>query len=177
MARFPIDSDQRKIGSRACAIVHYQIDSDHWLYREDTEVDVGRDCILELSENNRWLNHKIECQIKGSKKPKKLKRDNAFSFALETKTILYALNSNNAFILFYVDVTKEEAYYLPIQDYFINNIELFDKLNSEQETINVHIPKANLLKEKDYDLQELARNTYFDGPGIDLKKYSQERLF
>lgn len=51
MARFPIDTEQRKTGSRACAIVHYRINSDHWVYREETEIDIGRDCILELSED------------------------------------------------------------------------------------------------------------------------------
>ena len=170
-ARFPIDNDTRKTASRACAIVHYFIDSDHWLYREDTEIDVGRDCVLELSENNRWLNHKIECQIKGTKKPVKLKREDAFSFPLETKTIMYALNSANAFVLFYVDVTNEVVYYLPIQDYFIADKKRFDKLDGNQDTINVHIPIDNMLSEKDSELQDIARSTYVDGPSKKLKKH------
>ena len=176
MARFPIDSEQRKIGSRACAIVHYQIDADHWVYTEDPDEEVGRDCVLELSENYRWTDHRIECQIKGSKNPSALKKGENLSYPLETKTIEYALAQRNAFVLFYVDIVREDVYFLPIQDYFIENKDLFEKLDGSQETINVRIPRANLLKKNDAALQDIARSTYFDGPGPGLTKYLQEQM-
>ncbi|MBR0373573.1 MAG: DUF4365 domain-containing protein [Mogibacterium sp.] len=175
--RMSIDSEQRKIGSRACAIVHYQIDAERWLYREDPDPAVGRDCVIELSENDRWLGHRLECQIKGTKNPSKLTREDAFTYSLETRTIQYALNSSGAFVLFYVDVVNEIVYYLPVQDYFIENKQLFDKLDAQQETINVHIPQANILAKGDRELREIARSTYVDGPGPDLKRYLQMRLF
>ena len=67
MALFPADTESRRTDSRACAIVHYQFDSNHWAYRQITGNDVGCDCEFELSEDNRWLGHKIECQIKGTR--------------------------------------------------------------------------------------------------------------
>lgn len=178
MARFPIDTEQRKIASRACAIVHYKLNSEHWVYREDTEVDVGKDCTIELSENNKWCNHKIECQIKGVSSPDRLNRikikgGKEFSFPLSKKTIMYALNSSIAFILFFVDIDNEIVYYLAIQDYFIANKNLFNKLDENEEgTINVHISVDCILSAMDSDLQEIAKSTYVDGPGIELRKYS-----
>ena len=103
MPRMPIDTPQRKIASKACAIVHYTLDAEHWLYREETNVDVGRDCVLELSLNDTWNNDKIEGQIKGTKKIKELANGN-ISFQIDTKTVNYALGSGNSFVLFLVDV-------------------------------------------------------------------------
>ena len=176
MARFPIDSEQRKTGSRARAIVHYQIDADHWVYTEAPDEEVGRDCILELSENYRWTDHRIECQIKGSRNPNALKKGETLSYALETRTIEYALGRRNAFVLFYVDIVREDVYFVCIQDAFIENKDLFDKLDGSQETVNVRIPRGNLLRSNDAALQDIARSLYFDGPGRGLTKYLQEQM-
>ena len=67
-----------------------------------------------------------------------------------------------------VDVNNEITYYLPIQDYFISNNELYDVLNSDQEKLSVHIPADNILSEDDFDLQQIAKSTYIDGPSKNL---------
>lgn len=175
MANSPQNSEQRKIGARARAILHYTLDADHWEYREETGNDVGRDCVIELSENDEWCNHKIEGQVKGTKSPNLLKDGQTFSFPFEIKTIKYALGSNNAFILFYVDVTSENVYYLPIQDYFITNKVYFSNLNSGQATLNVHIPKGNLLSKNDTELQDLTRSVYINGPSENLFKHTNNK--
>lgn len=174
MLRVPIDCEQRKTGSKARAIVHYKLNAEHWDYREETGNDYGRDCVIELSENNRWNNHKIEGQIKGTCKPALLKREKCFSFPMEIKTINYALGARSAFVLFYVDVEHEVVYYLPIQDYFIANKMLFDKLDTGQEKMNVHIPTDNILSNGDFDLQEIAKSVYVDGPSRALRKYNSK---
>ena len=171
MAKMPIDTPQRRIGSKAVAILHYKINAEHWEFRQETGNDVGRDCTIELSENDRWLNHKLEGQIKGTKKIGTLKTCAEISFSMEVKTINYALSSSCPFVLFYVDVVTEKIYYLPIQDYFINNPGLFKKLDGTQEKLSLHIPTDNLLNDDDSNLVEIAKNTYVDGPGINLKKY------
>ena len=84
MAR-PKDDEQRKTGSKGRAVVHYQLDADHWDYREETGNDYGRDCVIELSENNEWQNHKVEGQIKGTIAPKQV--NNEISFPMPVKTI------------------------------------------------------------------------------------------
>lgn len=112
MGMFPADSESRRTDSRACAIVHYQFDSDHWVYRQLTGADVGCDCEFELSEDNRWLGHKIECQIKGTRHVDNyfLKDMRAISYPLEIKTINYGLGKPNAFVLLVVDVESERIY-------------------------------------------------------------------
>ncbi len=115
-----IDSEKRRIGSKARAIVHYKLNAEHWDYCEETSNDYGRDCIIELSEDDCWNNHKIEGQIKETHTPKRLKNEKYFSFPLEIKTINYALGTPSAFVLFYVDIGNEAVYYLLIQDYFIS---------------------------------------------------------
>ena len=93
MLRTPIDCKPRKAGSKARAMVHYKLNVEHWDYREETGNDYGRDCVIELSENDCWNNNKIEGQIKGARSPEILKREKCFSFPLEVKTINYALNA------------------------------------------------------------------------------------
>lgn len=94
MPRTPIDCEPCKMGSKARAIVHYKLNAEHWDYREETGNDYGRDCVIELSENDYWNNHKIEGQIKGTRSPEILKREKCFSFPLEVKTINYAINAH-----------------------------------------------------------------------------------
>lgn len=78
-------------------------------------------------------------------------------------------------MLFYVDVENEVVCYLPIQDYFITNKTFFDKLEMRQEKIGVHIPIDNILSDDDFDLQEIAKSVYVDGPSRNLRKYDLTR--
>lgn len=170
MAKAPKDCNQRIIGSTARGIVHYIFPKVHWEYHECTGTDHGTDCIIELVENEEFINKKIEGQIKGCKSPKKLSTKNAFSYPMEIKTIKYGLGSSSAFLLFFVDVGNEIVYYLPIQDYFIANPHLFEILDSDQKTVNVHIPLDNVVSEDDFDLQQIAKSVYVDGPASTLRK-------
>ena len=94
MAR-PKDDVNRKTGSRARAIVHYQIDSNYWDYREETGNDYGRDCTIELSENDEWCNHKVEGQIKGTGLIQIIENGKFVSFPMPVITIEYALGYTN----------------------------------------------------------------------------------
>ena len=168
MGTFPKDCKGRVIGSTAKGIFHYQLPKKHWEYHESIGADSGTDCVIELIENEEFHNQKIECQIKGTTKAEKLKNKPVFSFPLDVKTINYALSSSTGFVLFYVDINNEIIYYLPIQDYFISNKELYDKLNGKQEKLSVHIPADNILSEDDFDLQQIAKSIYIDGPSKNL---------
>lgn len=173
MSKFPKDCNGRIIGSAARQQVHAAFDALKWEYHEITGTDHGIDCTLELIENQEWHNHKIEGQIKGTINPQKIKNGD-YSFSLDIKTINYGLSSSNAFVLFYVDVEASVVYYLPIQDYFIANPELFEKLNNNKSSINVHIPCDNIVADDDFELQELAKAVYLDGPSQKLRRYIQE---
>lgn len=131
------------------------------------------DCTVELVEDEEWHNHKIEGQIKGTQTPNVL-RDGNFSYSMDIKTINYGLSSSTAFVLFYVDVVNENVYYLPIQDYFIAHPLLFDKLENNGSKLSVHIPKDNLVSNENFELQQIAKSIYVEGPGRNLHKYTTE---
>lgn len=160
MSVYPKDTEQHKIGRNSTRILIYTLDSDHWNYKPETGSDVGRDCVLELAENDQWKNHKIEGQIKGKQKPIEILNGKYISFPLEIKTINYALQSPIAFVLFLVDTTNEIVYYQPIQEYVIAHPNLLSKLSSEQQTINIRIPKDQIVSKEDSDLQRLAAMMY-----------------
>lgn len=170
MTKLPKDCPARVIGSEARKLVHYKFPSINWEYHEFTGKDSGIDCIVELIENEKYVNKKIEGQIKGKRKLIPLKTEEVFSFSLEVRTINYGLSSSTAFVLFLVDVETEMVYYLPIQDYFIANPELFAKLDTEQEKLSIHIPLENIVDEEDFELQQIAKSIYIDGPSITLKR-------
>lgn len=167
MSRFPLDTDARRIGARAVAILHYQIDYHHWQYREMTGLDVGCDCELELAVNNRWCNNRIRVQVKGTTTIQKyiLKNTTTISYPLELKTVNYALSSAEPFLLFLVDIVDETCYFAALQEYFIEQEDQFGRLslrNSTDESgdFNIHIKVDNILSEKDDELCRLAQFTY-----------------
>ena len=162
MARFPADSDSRRTDTRACGIVHHTINAEHWDFRSEGGHDFGRYCILELSEDNYWKNHRIQVQIKGTKDANKLKlKDgNHISRQLETKTIGYGLNTTEAFVLMVVDTTTETIYYQELHDYFASDPELLRKIDT-QSTISIRIPTSNTFSQQnDEDLQQLAKRSF-----------------
>jgi len=170
MSKLPKDCSSRKIGARARQLVHCSFDVDHWEYHEYTGTDHGVDCIVELVENEEWHNKKIEGQIKGTRKPIYLQKENVISFPIDVKTVNYGLGSNAAFVLFIADVDNEKVYYLPLQDYFIANPSEFDKLEKNKEKVNVHIPTCNLVDDNDFELQQIAKSVYVDGPTRRLRR-------
>lgn len=83
----------------------------------------------------------------------KLNGKNVISFPMDVKTINYGLGSSVAFVLFLVDVDEKEVYYLPLQDYFISNVSLFNRSESNQDKMNLHIPCDNIVSDNDFELQ------------------------
>lgn len=170
MPRLPQDCPARMIGARARQLVHYSFDVHHWEYHEYTGTDHGIDCVIELVENEQWHNKKIEGQIKGTRKPAYLQKGDVISFPIEIKTVNYGLGSSVAFVLFVVDVDEENVYYLPLQDYFIANPNEFERLEKNKETINIHIPTCNIVSDNDFELQQISKSVYVDGPTRSLRR-------
>ena len=169
-AILPKDKTSGVISREARKLVHNSFSAERWDYHEETGSDNGRDCIIELVENERFENKKIEGQIKGTTKPNMLREERCFSFPLDVKTINYGLNSSIAFVLLYVTVEDKRVYYLSLQEYFISNPELFNKLSENKSTLNVHIPCDNIVCEDDFELQQIAKSTYVGGATNKLRK-------
>lgn len=156
--------------TKARQLVHSRFNAERWEYHEITGTDRGLDCIIELVENEQWGNKKIERQTRGTRKLQKLKNKNVFSFPLDVKNVNYGLGSNVAFVLFLVDVDEKRVYYLPLQDYFISDLSLFDRSESDQDKMNLHIPCDNIVSDDDFERQQIAKSIYVDGRSINLRK-------
>ena len=161
----PKEQNGDKIGRGGMSLVHYSFNYEHWEFRQETGLDRGKDCSLEyIDENNEWNNSIICAQVKATKSSDtyELKSKDVFSYPLETKTLNYALRSNNAFLLLFCDLTEEIVYYLPLQDYFIENESEHEKLiSNNNKTLNIHIPKTNIVRrDSDEELIELANSSY-----------------
>ena len=99
-----------------------------------------------------------------------LQSEKVYSVSIDIKNINYGLGSSCAFVIFYVDVINDFVYYLPLQDYFISNPREFNKLEKNKSTMTVHIPCDNIVCEDDYDLQQIAKSVYVNGPSRNLRK-------
>lgn len=170
MCVLPVDDEKRSVGARAKAIVHYRFDSDHWEYRESTGVDVGVDCIFELTDGEKWIGNRLYCQIKGRTAPKYNQKNEYISIELKASTVNYALSQAESYVLLLVDIVSETVYYLALQEYFIADVERFERLTGEQKNITLRIPTNNIVSSDDYDLQEIAKSRYVGGPGKDLHR-------
>ena len=157
--KLPKDCSARAIGTRARSLVVYKLNSEKWEWHEQTGTDHGTDIGIELVENEEFVNKKIEGQIKGTKCLKKLLNGD-ITFNMEIKTVKYALNSIHTFVLFLADVSNETVYYLPLQDYFIDNPDKLDIIEKNNKTVTVHIGCKNILNDKADELCMLAKNIY-----------------
>lgn len=164
-AVLPQEVDMEKTGRGGMALVHYVFNYDHWEFRQETGTDKGRDCAFEyIDEKNTWHNALIRGQVKGTKTldSYRLKKEKCISYKLDRKTINYALRSKEAFLLFLCDLVDEKVYYLPIQDYFIDNESEYDTLvKKDSGGMMLHIPIKNVVtRDDDSALIELTRFSY-----------------
>lgn len=139
--RFPQDGENSPVGRKAKVKVIAAFNTDFWEFHEMTGNDVGIDLKFELIENQEYRNNRVECQVKGRTKVTHLE-SGIITFTMEVKTINYALNSPYCFLLLLYDEESSYIYYLPIQEYFHNNLRERKKLRS-QKTINIHISTDN----------------------------------
>ena len=162
-AILPMDIKEQGVGRGGMALIHYVFDYHHWEFRLETGIDVGRDCVFEHIENNEWHNGTIRCQVKGTEKPGTylLASGNEFSYKFEKKTINYALRSRDAFLVFLCDLVNEKVYYLPIQEYFIENPKEYERLENDNDTMKLRIPLSNqITRENDQAVVQLSKIAY-----------------
>ncbi len=169
MGRLPKDCSSRAICTRSRGIFAYQIDSNKWEWHEQTGTDHGTDIVLELSDGEFFSGKKIEGQLKGRTQIEILK-NGKIKFDLDVKTINYALNNANPFVLFLVDLTEEKVYYLAIQDYFIDNPEHFEAAEKNSYTVSLHINPNSTLTEKADELIDIAHRVYAIGQSTGLRR-------
>ncbi|MCD8371844.1 MAG: DUF4365 domain-containing protein [Clostridia bacterium] len=159
MISYPKDNEQRKKGTRARALLPAMFDVSHWEYHEITGTDHGTDVLFEYIENDEFHGDKLEGQIKGRSGLKV--GEKGIPFKADIKTLNYGLACKNAYVIFLVDLdTEEDAYYLPIQDYFIANPSYYDKMQQNKGTYTFYFSEKNRVSFDDFELCEIAKSAY-----------------
>ncbi|MCD7885924.1 MAG: DUF4365 domain-containing protein [Lachnospiraceae bacterium] len=159
MKIYPKDDDKRQKGTKARALLPAMFDLSHWEYHEQTGTDHGTDMVFEYIEDEEFRGHKLEAQIKGRSKVEVGRY--GIPLAVDVKTLNYGLSCKNAFVLFLVDLsTGEDAYYLPVQDYFIADLSLYDRLEKNTSTLTVYFSEDNKVSYDDFDLCQIAKSGY-----------------
>ena len=163
--RLPRDDSREinAIGRGGMRLAHYAFNFECWEFRLGTGKDVGEDCVYEYIDEHSWHNARIRAQVKGIRNPKTylVARDTEFSYPLGKEFIEYALRSNEAFVLLICDLMNEKVYYLPLQDYFINNPEEYKRLRSGTDSMKLRVPVSNIVDSAhNEELVDLANNSY-----------------
>ena len=133
-------------------------------YDLESKIDIRNRTLseLELIENEGFTGFTFNVQVKSTKTIHRLanKTSDDFSISIEISTMNYWLNKSSVFLLVLVNVLNSDVYFLPVQDYLIEKSEILNKLNSEQKTITLRIPKENLIREKQEILKSLVKKSY-----------------
>lgn len=160
------------IGRGGMRLAHYAFDFECWEFRLGTGKDVGEDCVYEYIDERAWHNGRIRAQVKGVRNPKTylVAKNTEFSYPLEKEFIEYALRSKETFILLLCDLMNEKVYFLPLQDYFINNPGEYKRLRSSTGTMRLRVPVTNIVDNAhNEELVVLANNSYVFRDGKVLK--------
>ncbi|MBQ8962004.1 MAG: DUF4365 domain-containing protein [Ruminococcus sp.] len=157
MARvFGQDTEENRKERKSYQVLFGLMNTDIWSFLGRDNHDHGVDYSFEYIENGEFRGYRILAQIKGSKVTKI--SNNEVVFDLPVKTANYAVGSSQPFILFFVNLLTECAYYLPLQDYFIANPDKMDALEKNTSTIRVFIPLNNTIE--DPELVAVAKSQY-----------------
>lgn len=143
---FPKDSPQARTGARARAVLHYALDSYIWEYHEETGLDVGRDCVIELIEEGEYRNHKIECRVKGTENVERFRlKDGSFSVPIKTATLNYGLSSAVPFVVFLVDNKTEDVMFIEVTEYFSSHQNQRERLGRQEKLSIPFSPDKTLI--------------------------------
>lgn len=157
MARvFPKDTSQNREERKSYQVLLGLLDTDIWDFKGKENHDHGVDYAFEYIEDGEFKGYRILAQIKGSKK--RALRDDSIIFDFPVKTANYALGCSEPFVFFFVDLENEEAFFLPLQDYFIANPDKMVALENNKSTIRVFVPLDNMID--DEELKQIAKSQY-----------------
>ena len=140
---YPQDTSQKRSERKSFKIFVSHLDSNCWDLLGSDRNDHGVDYSYEYIEDGEYKGYRILCQLKGRTSPEI--KENKIVFDFPVKTANFAVGCSQPFILILVDLSTSEAYFLPIQDYFIENPKKLKTLEKNSDTIRVFIPLENTL--------------------------------
>ena len=178
MARIrPQYTEQQRKETKSFQKLWPKLNSEQWILRGADERDHGVDYSFEYTDDGTFHGYRTLWQVKGRSNIDKLQRKRSFldkekeyvSSSLPIKTINYALGCAEPFLLCVVDLNTDKAFYICLQDYFIehpNQMELLntDNSNAQEPQLTIYIPWDNQIVDWN-ELETIAKSTYSDRTG------------
>lgn len=153
---YPKDTEEKYKERKSFQILLSLLDMKTWDFIGFDKNDHGVDCSFEYIENNEYHGFRILGQLKSSSNLRVVDSRIVFDFPVGTAN--YAIGCSQPFLFFLVDLSNREAFYLPLQDFFIANPDKMIALNKNESTIRVFIPNKN--KVGDERIREIAKCQY-----------------
>lgn len=163
---YPQDTYERRQERKSFQILFPLMAAEFWDYLGSDRNDHGVDHAFELIENELFKGYRILSQVKSRTAPEMRKDHYVLDFPV--KTANYAVGCSQPFFLFFVNLTTREAFYLPLQEYFLNNPKKLDALEKNKSTIRVFIPVENMVDNK--AMRQFAKAQYSYNEELRLKK-------
>jgi hypothetical protein len=113
------------------------------------ERDYGVDVTMfHFADNGEIENGEVRFQLKATEKLKVIEKGKVISFPIRTGDLHYWAMEIHPFILVVFDVSRDNAFWLHIQEYVA---ECPDGVDPENEEVSVHIPMSNKLTRASID--------------------------
>lgn len=162
--QYPKDNENKIKERKSFQILFSKFNTNFWEFNGRDLNDHGMDYEFEFIEDGEYRGYRILSQVKSSESDEIIKyyEDKLSYSKLPVKTATYAISCTSPFVLFVIDLRTKIAYYLPLQDYFIQNQDAFNKLSINKSTITVYIPLSNIIDPNvsDAALRQIAKSSY-----------------
>ncbi len=155
---YPQDTIEFQKERKSYQELFYKLDATVWAPNGSDNTDHGMDYGFEFIEDGLFRGYRIYSQIKSTEHV--IRQDDCIAFDLKVATASYAISSAQPFVLFVVDLVENDAYYIGLQDFFIENPESMDSLQNNKSTIRIKIPTENKVSREDIGLQQIAKAQY-----------------
>lgn len=147
--KYPKDTPEKKKERRSAQIFRAALDTDYWEENGYDHNDHGVDYIYELIDDESvYTGNRILCQIKGETKTDR--KDGFLNFDFPVNTASYACRCTTPFFFILVDLSSSDAFYLLLQEYFIDNPERYEKLRVNKSSVRVKVPLTNRVDDNNF---------------------------
>ncbi len=164
---YPQDTENFQKERRSYQLLFYRLNANVWAPNGSDNTDHGMDYGFEFIEDSLFKGYRILSQIKSTEHIKK--NEKYIAFDLKVITAVYAISSSQPFVLFVVDLIADVAYFICLQDFFIENQDSFEAMQKNKSTVRIKIPIDQVVTRETTKLQDIAKSQYSFSDGV-LKK-------
>jgi len=125
-----------------------------WILR-DIEPDYGLDKTLEIVEGEVVTGKEILIQLKGTRTPNF--HHDYLSFSLNVSNLLYYMERDTPILLIVVDINTEDCYWVFLQKYVFQVLNIEKPNWDKQKTITLRIPRCQKVSNKIDEIIEIAK--------------------